>query len=168
MGTKIQSVPPQNKLPQTFETSVDIEADVLWNSLKPRMTRPQDLAVGNDGSLYMLGVSTSFRGVSRRLVSLSTDQVYLLNDATMLDPAVTQVSAVPVDQVYLQGTNLSLKQGDRLLLVGKKTSSNGSDIKTKALTIRHAEDQAALSRTRLDLADNAAPPPVPSIPVWCC
>ena len=158
MGTKIQSVPPQNKLPQTFETSVDIEADALWNSLKPRMTRPQDLAVGNDGSLYMLGVSTSFPADTPGLVSLSTDQVYLLNDATVLDPAVTQVSAVPVDQVYLQGTNLSLKQGDRLLLVGK-TSSNGSDIKTKALTIRHAEDQAALSRTRLDLADNAAPPP---------
>lgn len=154
-GTKVQSVPPQNQSPQTFETSADIQADALWNALKPRSTRPQDLAVGSDGNLYMLGVSTSFPDGTPGLVTLSTAQVYLLNSETGLDPNTAQVAAVPINQVYLQGTNLNLKQGDRLLLVGK----NGPAVQTKSLILRNVEAQPALNRTRLDIADNAAPPP---------
>jgi hypothetical protein len=44
-GTKVQSVPAQSELPQTFETSDDITARVEWNALRPRLMRPQELAI---------------------------------------------------------------------------------------------------------------------------
>lgn len=154
-GTRVQSVPPQNSLPQTFETSADVQSDALWNALKPRMTRPQDLAVGSDGNLYMLGVSTSFPDGTPGVVNLNTTDVYLLNNKTALDPNATLVTAVPISQVFLQGTNLNLKQGDRLLVVGK----NGDNARTMPLIIRSVVDDAALNRTQLDIADNALPPP---------
>src|SRR5262249_34728737 len=44
-GTKVQNVPPQGKLPQTFETIEDIQAVPARNALTPRLTRPQDLAL---------------------------------------------------------------------------------------------------------------------------
>jgi len=34
-GTAVQSIPPQGQLPQTFETSADLEARAEWNALKP-------------------------------------------------------------------------------------------------------------------------------------
>jgi hypothetical protein len=55
----VQSVPGQNELPQTFETSHDITARVDWNDLRPRLQRPQELAVSG-GKLYLLGLSTAF------------------------------------------------------------------------------------------------------------
>jgi hypothetical protein len=40
-GSKVQSSPGPDELPQTFETSGDLEARAEWNNLKPRLTRPQ-------------------------------------------------------------------------------------------------------------------------------
>src|SRR5215218_10137757 len=42
-GTKVQSLPGQNELPQTFETGQEIESRVEWNELRPRRTRPEAL-----------------------------------------------------------------------------------------------------------------------------
>jgi len=43
-GTKVQSVPGPGQLPQTFESSKEIVARAEWNALRPRLTRPQELA----------------------------------------------------------------------------------------------------------------------------
>ena len=40
-GTAAQSVPGQNELPQTFETSDDVVARPEWSRLRPRLTHPQ-------------------------------------------------------------------------------------------------------------------------------
>jgi predicted phage baseplate assembly protein len=40
-GTKAQSIPGQDELPQTFETSLDLTARPQWSALKPRLTHPQ-------------------------------------------------------------------------------------------------------------------------------
>jgi hypothetical protein len=40
-GTKVQSVPGPNEMPQTFETIADIYARAEWNALKPRLTQKQ-------------------------------------------------------------------------------------------------------------------------------
>jgi hypothetical protein len=37
-GTKVQSLPGQDELPQTFETTEEIEARPEWNELRPRQT----------------------------------------------------------------------------------------------------------------------------------
>lgn len=39
-GSGVKSVPRQDELPQTFETSEDLDAREEWNSLRPVMTRP--------------------------------------------------------------------------------------------------------------------------------
>jgi hypothetical protein len=64
-GTKIQSIPAQGQLPQTFETSDDVTTRAEWNALRPRLTRPQELAIGTDPSdnrnkLFLLDLSTGF------------------------------------------------------------------------------------------------------------
>ncbi len=55
IGTKVQSIPAQGKLPQTFETVEAIEARAEWNVLRPRLTQPQTLAI-QDGRLQLIGV----------------------------------------------------------------------------------------------------------------
>jgi len=40
-GTRAQSIPGQDELPQPFETSDDLVARPEWSTLKPRLTRPQ-------------------------------------------------------------------------------------------------------------------------------
>ena len=40
-GSRVQSVPGPDELPQMFETIEDLKARAKWNNLKPRMTQPQ-------------------------------------------------------------------------------------------------------------------------------
>ncbi len=46
-GARSQSIPGPGELPQSFETSEDLEARVEWNTLKPRMSNPQNIAFDN-------------------------------------------------------------------------------------------------------------------------
>lgn len=48
-GTKVQSTPAPGKMPQTFETSVEIVAKAEWNALKPALTEAQNLIVDSGG-----------------------------------------------------------------------------------------------------------------------
>lgn len=58
VGTKVQSLPGQDELPQTFETGEEIEARVEWNELRPRRTRPQ-LPAFRDTHTYLRGTATN-------------------------------------------------------------------------------------------------------------
>lgn len=59
-GTRVLSIPGQGRLPQTFETSADLEARAEWNALRPRLTEPQQ--VGDDSMpLYISGVTTQLQ-----------------------------------------------------------------------------------------------------------
>ena len=43
-GTKVQSVPEgEGQMPQTFETSKEIEARPEWNEMRPRLTKKQNI-----------------------------------------------------------------------------------------------------------------------------
>lgn len=42
-GTRVQSIPGQEELPQTFETTEEIQARADWNALRPRLTRQQEV-----------------------------------------------------------------------------------------------------------------------------
>lgn len=55
-GTKVQSIPEQGKLPQTFETIEAISARAEWNILRPRQTQPQNLVI-EGGALRLVGLS---------------------------------------------------------------------------------------------------------------
>src|SRR5215210_3041366 len=57
VGTKVQSLPGQDELPQTFETVEKIEARPEWNTLRPRPsvpTKPDQ----DDTEVYLKGVTT--------------------------------------------------------------------------------------------------------------
>ncbi|MDQ3327402.1 MAG: putative baseplate assembly protein [Chloroflexota bacterium] len=60
IGTRVQSLPGQNELPQVFETVERIEARVEWNELKPRMSAATAPAF-RDTHTYLKGVTTNLR-----------------------------------------------------------------------------------------------------------
>lgn len=47
-GTRVQSLPGQGQVPQSFETTADIEARAEWNRLRVRRTQPQRLDISPD------------------------------------------------------------------------------------------------------------------------
>ena len=59
-GIKIQSIPGQDQLPQTFETVESIEARAGWNVLRPRLTTEQEIDAG-ETQLYLKGVNTQLQ-----------------------------------------------------------------------------------------------------------
>ena len=59
-GLKVQSIPGQDELPQTFETGLAFEARAEWNVLRPRLTTPRQPDDG-DLTLFLAGIATSLR-----------------------------------------------------------------------------------------------------------
>ncbi len=157
-GTKVQSVPAQGALPQTFETSSDLQASGAWNALKPRSTRPQDLALYN-GGLWLLGITTSFPPSTAGLTDLAPNlsQVAPLSEATVLDANAPSLQAVPVAQVFFAGTGLNIKVGDRLLFVGQSSAGAAAAL---ALIANDVVEEPSLARTGVALtAQPQSPPP---------
>jgi len=157
-GTRVQSLPAPGKLPQTFETAAAITARGVWNALRPRLTRPQELALMG-GKLYLLGLSSRFPEGAAGLVTITPAdfaQVFPLNPEIVLDPALGEIQALEVQHLYLQGTTAPVKAGDLLLLVGKSSSGG---LKTASLPIHRVTPEAAAQRTRLDLVEMPAAVP---------
>jgi len=59
-GSKVQSIPPQGKLPQTFETIEDIVARPGWNALHPKLSYRQRFNVG-DKWVFLQGTATQLQ-----------------------------------------------------------------------------------------------------------
>ena len=59
-GAGAQSVPEQDALPQTFETSQKLEARKEWNNLRPRGARPQRIELLTD-TLFFEGTETNLK-----------------------------------------------------------------------------------------------------------
>ncbi|WP_347351817.1 putative baseplate assembly protein [Intrasporangium sp.] len=144
-GTRVQSVPGQDELPQTFETSSALTARVEWNTLRPRSMRPQQLAV-NGPDLYLLGAGDA---------TLEVAATFPLDLATSL-PAAGEVTASKVDAIFAAGTATELAPGMVILLAGRR--ADGGDTATVAKTVRRVQAQAELDRTRIEL-DETVPPP---------
>ncbi|MDW7725700.1 MAG: putative baseplate assembly protein [Candidatus Methanoperedens sp.] len=164
--TKVQSIPEQGQLPQTFETSVEITARAEWNTLRPRISRPQDLAIySEEDKLYMLGISSGFilSDGAVLIPKVNFNQVYSLDPSTVFDLSNSdkpeEVQAIEVHQVYLSGAITTLKEGDILLLVGKNATA---EVKTLIRHIRHIEVDAVQQKTRVDFEDK---PNLPSFSV---
>ena len=93
-GSRSQSLPGPGQLPQSFETSEDIEARAVWNAIKPRMSVPQHIIQAKidplnfidtstaDGSLYLDGVATQLQQ-NDPLLFVFDDRV--IDDQTMDD-----------------------------------------------------------------------------------
>ena len=68
-GTKAQSIPGQDQLPQTFETAAELVARPEWSAFKPRLTHPQTFH-NETRVFYVEGIATQLgRGDPLLLVS---------------------------------------------------------------------------------------------------
>ena len=67
VGTKVQSIPGQDELPQTFETIEEIEARAEWNAIRPRLTEPQTLSAGMD-KVYLQGTAINLNAGDKILI----------------------------------------------------------------------------------------------------
>lgn len=90
-GCRVQSIPADGKLPQTFETSTDLLAKAAWNTLRPRQTAPQG-PVDVDASQLVLSGTT---------LNLKPGDVLLLAGADSVGniaakPTIVRVKAVDV------------------------------------------------------------------------
>lgn len=78
-GTRTQSIPGPDELPQTFETSEDLKARAQWNNLRPRMTRPQTkfsikAGDGKNQHVYLKGVSTNLESNDPLLIDFGDEE----------------------------------------------------------------------------------------------
>jgi predicted phage baseplate assembly protein len=171
-GTPVQSVPPQGKLPQVFETGAEIVARAEWNALVPRQVRPADMALldvpaSGDAAAYkalvLLGPSGSFpAGIEGLHTGLLSADQFRLDPSLLVDASV---DALEVGRVYFTEAASGINGGDLLLFIGKK-----GDMLDK-LVLRAAEVVAepALKRIRIDVEALPAPvadPPPPPVATW--
>lgn len=70
-GTQAQSKPVASALPQTFETSEDLDANGAWNNLQPRLTRPQ-VVTDQSTAIYLAGLSPNLRPNDPLLIGAET------------------------------------------------------------------------------------------------
>jgi hypothetical protein len=121
IGSKVQSIPGPDELPQAFETSEEIKARAQWNNLKPRMSQPQSSSsIGSVKSypairirrVYLKGVSTNLKINDPLLIQFGSET-----------PEFHRVKEIEPDPL-----------ADRTLvtLEGSKTSSNST---TKSLNL---------------------------------
>jgi predicted phage baseplate assembly protein len=160
-GTQMQSVPPPDKLPQVFETSENFTARSEWNALRPRLTRPAELAILADRvsppgtRLCLLAAVGSFPPATPGLIpALDVQSLYRLDPTTTL-PAT--MAAVEVTRVYFTETAATLAKGELLLFAAKK---EGGESETLVLRVADVVPEPAAKRVRVDLE----PLPSPTVP----
>ena len=163
-GTAVQSIPPQGKLPQVFETTDDFVAQADWNALQPRQLRPADVVVmevTNDDKtthpgLVLLGPSGSFPPSTVNLQrNLSSTALH------HLDPSLATsetVDGIEVGRVYFTNATTGIAVGDLLLFVGKL----GTDLNNLVLRAVAVTSEPQLQRVRVDV--EALPNPMLPLP----
>jgi hypothetical protein len=121
-GTKVQSVPPQDKLPQAFETTEDITAHREWNAIRPRMTQGQHIWTDTK-RLFLAGTSTNLKQGDRLLI------VVQQGNNTLAE--LKRVFKVDVDQDNTR-TTVDLDASPSITTLGGPSVPAGSvDINTK-------------------------------------
>src|SRR5947209_2210656 len=73
-GARAQTVPGQDELPQSFETSQDLKARATWNRLGLRQTEPQQSTdIDRNSVLYLSGTQTRLKPGDPLLIELSSN-----------------------------------------------------------------------------------------------
>lgn len=97
-GSKVQSIPGPDELPQSFESSEDIKARAQWNNLKPRMRQPQSWETITQGErIYLSGINTNLKPNDSMLIGVGESK-----------PALYRVKEVAADAL-LDRTKVTLQ-----------------------------------------------------------
>ncbi len=176
IGTRSQSVPNPGELPQTFETSDVLDARAGWNTLNPRLTRPQTIesihnflfsvAPGFQGDLDDGEFSQSLRSeFEHQRIFLSTsitvtkvrDGLWQIVDLVQHQSYFVfkvDVTSLDIygqnDRVYLKGITTNLKPNDPLLII----SAGGPVL----FRIKEVKPDAAADRTLIIFQSTAGMP----------
>jgi predicted phage baseplate assembly protein len=73
-GARSQSIPGPGELPQSFETSDQLEARAEWNNLQVRLTKPQNITLANAlaiENIYVAGANTNLQAGDSLLLVFS-------------------------------------------------------------------------------------------------
>jgi predicted phage baseplate assembly protein len=70
-GTAVQSVPGPDELPQTFETSEELDARPEWNALRPRLLQPQKVSAAKTAAILQ-GLGLNLKAGDDLLVVFDT------------------------------------------------------------------------------------------------
>ena len=104
-GTRAQSVSPGGSPPQFYETSADLVADALWNSLAPRLTRAQLITPAMEADDWPPGGAGNAKITDAGDVKLPADSGILVTGAEV------------IDSVYLNGIATQIKPGDAVFFI---------------------------------------------------
>ena len=163
-GAPVQSVPPQGKLPQVFETDSELVAHAEWNALLPRQVRPADMALldvpatvgGTRKALVLLGPSGSFPASTLNLhTGLRSASLFRLDPGLAVDASV---DAIEVSRVYFSEAAAGIAGGDLLLF----TAKSGAQLAKLVLRAVGVVSEPAFKRVRVDL--EPLPDPVKPLP----
>jgi hypothetical protein len=170
----------KGELPQVFETVAPITARAEWNAMPARTLYHQPLALFRDaadddhadnGTIFLFDLDNSFGEDALADPDLRTftaigalDKYHPLDGDTDLDDALAQriaahalnpeveplLRALPVDEIYLRGTGLGLKAGQRIVVIGVNVAADGTrKVASSTLRVVSAADDREFGVTRL-------------------
>ncbi|UNU42352.1 putative baseplate assembly protein [Sphingopyxis sp. YF1] len=187
VGVQAMSVPTRKgELPQVFETTQPITARAEWNAMPARTLYDQPLALFHDGDdagnggIFLFDLDNSFGEAALgdpdlrifdTIASLApyhpldgeTDLVRALEqriEAHALNAEVEPLlRALPVDEIYLRGTGLGLKAGQRIVVIGVALPGGGPrKVAASTLRVVSASDDREFGVTRLVATRGGEPP----------
>ncbi|NII75701.1 hypothetical protein FHW84_004312 [Dyella sp. SG562] len=92
-GAKAQSVPAPGEQMQTFETAEALDARREWNTLRPRLTQPQNISLATIGGLGELWVASA-----NTQLKLNDPLLFLFGELGTGVSAIRRVQSVEVQQ----------------------------------------------------------------------
>lgn len=128
-GTKVQSLPQRDQLPQIFETGAAFRACQAWNSLRPVLLQPARLVVRSKGK--------------------AEPEVLYVPLGSRLDALEPYPGAVEVTELLLRGIKTGLRPGDMLVLAEGDVA--------KAVPAYTVVQETELEQTRVRISAKAEP-----------
>lgn len=138
-GTRSQSIPGPGELPQSFETSDDLQARTAWNLLQPRMERPyritRDTVLQMD-RLYLDGTSLNLKADDHLLLVFGEDDSdRFIRRVQSTEPLLLQnrtrvlLQPVLIDQLGYAVYKVLAMMRDKLLEVMAASNTNTDQVK---------------------------------------
>jgi predicted phage baseplate assembly protein len=163
-GTAVQSVPPQDKLPQVFETSAEFMAYAEWNALRPRLTHPAAMAIlkGTSNSLVVVLGPSGDTVASTSAETPTKVQKADSKDLYWLDPSqfsTGELDVVEMSRVYFTEAATRIAKSDLLLLTGKEPKDDNPKVETLVLRVAVVAPDPDRKRIGVDLEPLARPMP---------
>ena len=145
-GSRTQSVPSPGELPQSFETSDELEARSQWNDLQVRLTQPQtedSIREGKDQTpqtsrVYLKGIATNLRQNDPLLIDFGGGQPELFRVIDVVPDAKADRTLVKLREWLTAGAPSSMNAVIRELVERQiklaETLAPGAKASISALT----------------------------------